>query len=417
MKLLWLCNSVPAAVQSHIYGKPVGSVNWVDHVLSGLRQQGCEVRVLCRGREAMGIVDETCSYRCFGEDPAHIYQSDLEKLFRVELRTFKPDVIHSWGTEYAHTHAMVNAAEMEGMLQKMAVSIQGLCYVCARHYTEGIPYSAQRSSTFRDFVRRDNILQQQKKFALRGEHEIAVLKKIQHVIGRTDWDRACVSQINPNAAYHFCNETLRETFYQGGWAYENCKKHRIFASSCAYPIKGFHRLLEAFAIVLEKYPDATLAVPGRDFRKVDTLKKRLRENGYDRYLRSLVRRYRLEDKVEILGGLSAEQMKQQYLQANVFVLPSSIENSPNSLGEAMLLGVPCVASDVGGVSTMMRHGQEGFIYQATAPYMLAYYMDRVFSMEEQVQTLAQAAAAHACITHDPQKNLTDLLGIYEILAK
>lgn len=417
MKLLWLCNSVPAVVQSHISGKPIGAVNWVDHVLSGLRQHGCEIRILCRGREATGRLDETCSYRCFGEDPAHIYQPDLEKLFRVELRSYKPDVIHSWGTEYAHTHAMVNAAEKEQMLPKIVASIQGLCSVCARHYTEGIPYSVQKRSTFRDFVRRDNILQQQQKFALRGEQEIAALKKLRHVIGRTDWDKACVMQINPELTYHFCNETLREEFYQGEWQYENCKKHRIFASSCAYPIKGFHNLLEAFSIVLEKYPDAILAVPGKDFRKVDTLRKRLRENSYNRYLRSLVHKFNLEDKIEILGGLSAEQMKQQYLQANVFALPSSIENSPNSLGEAMLLGVPCVASDVGGVSTMMRHGQEGFVYQATAPYMLAYYMDRVFSMEDRAQTPGRAAAEHACATHDPQKNLTDLLGIYEILAK
>ena len=150
---------------------------------------------------------------------------------------------------------------------------------------------------------------------------------------------------------------------------------------------------------------------------MDSLKKRLRENSYDRYLRSLVQRYHLEDKVEILGGLSAEQMKAQYLLANAFVLPSTIENSPNSLGEAMLLGVPCVASDVGGVSTMMTHGREGFIYQSTAPYMLAHYLDRIFSMEDAAAVLGQAAAVHARQTHDPRKNMEDLLGIYEALAK
>ena len=58
----------------------------------------------------------------------------------------------------------------------------------------------------------------------------------------------------------------------------------------------------------------------------------------------------MEDKIEFLGRLSAEGMKQAYLDANVFVMPSTIENSPNSLGEAMLLGVPCVAADVGGVA-------------------------------------------------------------------
>ena len=59
-----------------------------------------------------------------------------------------------------------------------------------------------------------------------------------------------------------------------------------------------------------------------------------------------------EDQFEFEGFLSAEKMKRLLLESNVFVCPSSIENSPNSLGEAMLLGVPCVASDVGGIADM-----------------------------------------------------------------
>ena len=109
-------------------------------------------------------------------------------------------------------------------------------------------------------------------------------------------------------------------------------------------------------------------------------------------------------------------MKENYLSANVFVLPSTIENSPNSLGEAMLLGVPCVASDVGGVKNLMTHDREGFIYQSTAPYMLAHYICRVFRMENQAQTLGAAAQTHARKTHDPDANLQALLEIYQNIA-
>ena len=66
MKLLWLCNSLPGVVRSHITGQSVGGTNWVDHVLSDLRQQGFQLRILCRGAEATGVIDDTCSYRCFG---------------------------------------------------------------------------------------------------------------------------------------------------------------------------------------------------------------------------------------------------------------------------------------------------------------------------------------------------------------
>ena len=42
----------------------------------------------------------------------------------------------------------------------------------------------------------------------------------------------------------------------------------------------------------------------------------------------------------------------------MFLLPSSCENSPNSLGEAMLLGMPCVASNAGGIPDMLAAGRE-----------------------------------------------------------
>ena len=86
------------------------------------------------------------------------------------------------------------------------------------------------------------------------------------------------------------------------------------------------------------------------------------------------------DAVTFLGSLSGKQMKENYLKANVFVLPSTIENSPNSLGEAMLLGLPCAAADVGGVTDMLESGSEGIVFQGTAPYMLSDAIEKIFSM-------------------------------------
>ena len=79
----------------------------------------------------------------------------------------------------------------------------------------------------------------------------------------------------------------------------------------------------------------------------------------------------------------------------------------------MLLGVPCVAADVGGVTTMMIHEKEGFVYQSTAPYMLAYYICKIFAMEDAVASMGLTAKEHAVHTHDPEKNLQDLLAIYQ----
>ena len=412
MKLLWLCNNAPGVVRAHISGKEMSGVNWVDHVLSGLRSRGFTVRVLYRGTGEPGTIDETCSYAAISETPAHIYVPELEAKFREEIRSFQPDVIHSWGVEYHHALAMVNAAEAEGKLPHMVASIQGLCRFLAEHYTDGLPEKVCRSATFRDFLRKDNILQQQEKFVLRGQLETKAIEKLQHVIGRTDWDQTKALSIHPGITYHFCNETLRENFYEGHWDYSRCKRHSVFASSCSYPIKGFHYLLEAFTQVVKEYPDATLSVTGRSFFASD-VKGKLRQGSYEKYLAKLAKKYHLEERLHFLGDLSAPEMKQAFLDANVFALTSTMENSPNSLGEAMVLGVPSVAADVGGVRNLMCHESEGFVYAPGHVQQLAEDIMALFALEDRAAALGENARTHAQKTHDPEKNLQDLIRIYQ----
>lgn len=256
MKLLWLCNNQPGVIRSHIEGREVGAVNWMDHVLDDLRREGVRIRVLCPGDGQSGQLDEGCSYATFpAARKPHEYNPEQEPFFREQIRSFAPEVIHIWGVEYSHALAMANAAQELGMLSHTAASIQGLCGVCARHYCEGLPDRIVRRYTLRDFLRQDNIRQQRNKFALRGENERKAIGKLEHVIGRTLWDRACAENMNPNIHYHFCNETLREPFYEGQWCYDGCKKHQIFASSKLYSVKGFHYLLEALTQLKKTYPD------------------------------------------------------------------------------------------------------------------------------------------------------------------
>lgn len=415
MKLLWLCNMMPGILIEQVTGKK-GSGLWVDHVLSGLRTKDFQLHILFPGSESRGEVDAKLSFASFPVGAPQIYRPALADRFCEELEVFQPDLIHIWGTEYGHTLAMVNAAEKAGMLPKVVISIQGLCSYISRHYREGVPESICRSYTFRDLLKRENILRQQKIFALRGDLEIRALKKVSHIIGRTAWDRACTYAINPRARYHFCNETLREEFFEGKWSREDRVPHRIFASSCSYPVKGFHYLLEAAGQLKHAYPDLKIAVTGRSFLDLSG-KELLRRSGYQKYLADLARKYGLERNIEFTGKLGPEEMKREYLRSSVFVLPSTVENSPNSLGEAMLLGVPCVAADVGGVSSMLVHGDEGCIYQSAAPYMLAHYIRKTWEEEEKAEKMGAAARVHAQNTHDPHKNLEDLIKIYETIVQ
>ena len=412
MRIMWLCNMIPGPVQQDLTGKP-GSGLWVDHVLSDLLQNpGYSLRVLCRGpEEAQGSLGQL-SYRVFREPVMHRYPKELEEVFRQELSAFQPQVIHIWGTEYGHTLAMVKSCRDLGLLEHTVISIQGLCGIYARHYAEGLPESLLYRFSPRDLLRLDNISFQRKRYIRRGSMEAQALALSRHVIGRTPWDRACARLLAPGACYHFCNETLRQDFYSDTWTYEGCVPHSIFLSSAAIPIKGFHYLLEALPVILRQYPDTTVCVPGPDIFHT-TGKARLLEQTYHRYLRKYAETQNLLDKVCFLGHLSPQAMKENYLSCNVFALPSTVENSPNSLGEAMLLGVPCVAADVGGVATMLRDNTEGLLYQSTAPYMLAQKILDVFALQDRAEALGRAAQAHAQRTHNAAENLAALLSIYK----
>ena len=81
----------------------------------------------------------------------------------------------------------------------------------------------------------------------------------------------------------------------------------------------------------------------------------------------------------------------------------------------MLLGVPCVAAYTGGTPSMIS-SNEGYLYQADAPYMLANGICRIFESKKVAQQYPENARIRARITHDTEINLRSLLQIYQTVA-
>mgnify|MGYP005750379417 CR=1 FL=1 len=334
----------------------------------------------------------------------------IQKLLAI-LEKEKPDVIHIWGTENQHSLAMVQAAQACGMSDNLIISIQGLVSLCSKHYFAYLPEKIINGYTLKDMIQ-GNLRKRAKIFLEKGKLEIQAIKHAKHVIGRTDWDKAAVWTINSEATYHFNNETLRDEFYSGMWKYEDCEKYSIFCSQAYFPIKGLHLMLEALPTIKEYYPDVKLYIGGKNYYSLSPLKR----NSYEKYILGIIKNKHLADNVVFTGFLSPKEMKMRYLKCNVFVSPSSIENSPNSVGEAMLLGVPVISSNVGGVHNMLEHGKEGYLYPADEPYMLAYYVNEVFEAKHDVEKISYAGRGHAQRTHDQKQNLEKLLEIYSEVA-
>ena len=408
MKILWITNVALPDVSKDLDTQPSPFGGWLTGYLNEILKKDIHlVSVFPYGKNVQGNF-ENITYYGF---KAKSEKKELLEYFVNIIDKEKPDVIHIFGTEFLHSNLMVKASKKLSMLQNTVVSIQGLVSLCAKHYFAFLPRRVINGFTLKEILKRNNIKNSALKFKKQGVSEVETLKEVKNVIGRTDWDEAAVKQINPNINYHFCNESLRDGFYNKEWSLDNCEKHSVFVSQSSYPLKGFHLMLEGFKEIVKKYPDAKLYTTGKNPLTLKG-KDKLKQSFYSKYLGKLIKKYKLESNVEFLGFLSEEKMVERMLKSHVFVSPSSIENSPNSVGEAMILGVPTVSSDVGGVKNMLTHEQEGFIYPADEPYMLEYYVSKIFEDSDLAYKFSKNAKEHAEHTHNRSLNGKTLMEIY-----
>ena len=177
----------------------------------------------------------------------------------------------------------------------------------------------------------------------------------------------------------------------------------------------FDTLAQSEAAVLAQYPGAVLRVAGWPPLDKGPLLRPVIDwmFPYQTWCKQLIRRLGLADHVQYTGPLDAAAMRQAYLDADLFLLPSYSENSPNSLGEAMLLGLPCVASAAGGIPDMLQSGVQGMLYGAAGDdATLSAAILQVLALPDHGTALGTAAQIRARVTHDAAKNTAQMIEIY-----
>ena len=293
------------------------------------------------------------------------------------------------------------------------VGLQGLCISCADNYMADLPENVQNSRTLRDILKKDSIRQQQEKFYQRAENEKKLLLSVGHVTGRTTFDKTISLEINPSLVYHTMNETMRPQFYSGCWEIEKTVPGEIFISQGDYPLKGFHYLLQAMQEILQNCPEAHIKVAGISVLGVNGIKSRIKIPAYGKYLRRLILKNRLEGKVRVLGNLSAEEMKREYLSAQIFVCPSAVENSPNSVAEGQLLGVPVAASRTGGIPDVVKDGVSGLLFEKGNVHELAACVSRILTDKQLAKELSASERETAAKLYNGENNYQKLIEIYQ----
>lgn len=414
MKVLWLINGMTREIGKLMNLSRSGDISWITSTMEEMKKHPeIQLYVLFPQRLSSELCEfsvDNVTYLGFYQGERYPWKTNAQvrDIFRDIVGDISPDIIHIWGTEYAHSLDMIQAINRS---ENVVVHIQGLVSVLAKFYMASLPYFVQHRYTFRDLMRRSNLRREQINFEKRGKSETYLLKNVRYVMGRTFWDKAHSLEINPDLQYFYCNESVRPEFFEHEWMWDGAEKYSIFVTQAGNPIKGFHHLLEALTILVREFPQVKVRVAGGN--PVYEGIKSIRENSYGRHIRKYIEKHDLKQHIEFIGYQDIDGMIKEYMNANVFVLSSAAENSPNSLAEAMVLGVPCVASDVGGVSSMLQHKEDGLLYQHDDPSILAYYVAELFRNADLSRKLSASAKASALERYSAYKNVERLLEIYK----
>ena len=410
MRILWAVN-IPLPAASSALGLPRTPFGgWLSTMTQRLgRTDGVHLAVAMRAPVAELRSAEVEGIRYFalpgvGKGGLDARDRDCREI----LDAFEPDLLHAEGSEMAYTRRMLAAWAGPRLL-----SLQGVINGYEPFELGRLPLARMFGSLRLRQMLPALALPLKKHFSfaprLRGERETIAMAD--HIMGRTPWDRAQAWAINPSATYHHCSRTLRDAFHGQRWRLADADRHSIFVGNAASPRKGVHVLLESLLLLRREFPRARIVVAGEK----PAIAGLRGFAGYPAYLADRIAELGLEDSVEFTGLLDAECMVEAMTRCHVFAMTSLIENSPNTLGEAMMLGMPCVSAYAGGTPGMARDEQEALFFRAGDPSTLAYQVKRLFESDELCQVLGSAAHDRARQTHDPNGNLQDLLAAYRAI--
>lgn len=418
MKVLWTVNLIPAAVSVKLGKTSEVLGGWVESMAAKLSENNdIELGIVCKCEENLNfceVIDGITYFSLYYTSSTSL--SELESKCNEIVTKFNPDIVNIEGTEFLHARAMQLSAKNHNI--PAVVSLQGILngqysYQCGQLPVDDMMFSKSLTNIFSAWIMH---LRKTMWYKPRMKPEKEIIENADYILGRTTWDRAHSYAINPNAKYYPCSRILRAPFYEEKWSAEKMQRHSIYVGNGYNALKGAHFVVMALPYLIREYPDVKVYIAGyKPFQEND--KRSIFKKGYAAYLKKLIYDLGVQDYIEFTGPLKAPQVAQKLSKVNAYVLCSTIENSPNTLGEAMMVGTPCVSAYVGGVSDMAEDGKEALFYRNDDPKLLAWNIKRIFDNDELALSLSEAGKKKARITHDPERNAQLLMDAYtDILA-
>ncbi len=175
---------------------------------------------------------------------------------------------------------------------------------------------------------------------------------------------------------------------------DQCERLVLFVGRIEQ-IKGIDVLLESLGLLFARRPDLRheicLVVVGGALDSEDDAP----ETEKVLELRRLVHEHRMEDNVDFVGSLDQARLALWYAAADVCAVPSLTESFGLVALESMACGTPVVATRVGGLQTVVQHGESGLLVPAGDHHALAEAIERVLTDHRLRMHLAHGARERA----------------------
>jgi len=313
------------------------------------------------------------------------------------VEQFQPDVINFFGSETPFPQ-IIPHIDIPNVIW-----FQGNLTVYHQKWHAGItPWQSLRAESIKSLVLGQTDTHDYLLNAKNVVREKRIFASAENFIGRTTWDQRLVSTMAPQAQYHHCDEVMRTPFYKNQWQPKRDREKFVIVSTFRDNLyKGLETAMAASQLLasqIEKdFEWRIIGVPD--------------ESHYVKVCRKAAN-FPGNNNLKIVGLKSASEMIDELLGADLFVHPSHIDNSPNSVCEAMLLGLPVVSTNVGGIPTIIRDNEEGLLVQNGDPYAMAGAILDLYQNPEKAIELAQAARNKALMRNDKKKIISDLLQVY-----
>lgn len=328
-------------------------------------------------------------------------QSTIDYYLKI-VEEFQPDVIQIFGTEapFGQIIPLVK--------QPVVIHIQGNLTVYEYKWFSGITETQIfRHSNLKSIIKAYGLWHLFYHFSNRAERERAIMKSCKYFTGRTNWDRRISRVLSPESTYFHCDELLRNEFYESDrWQIPSGEKVVLVSTVSSMPYKGLETVLRTLQLLnsneSNKFEWHIAGMKGTE-EIVGVIEKATKTKFADQ-------------NIKFRGSLNPTELLATLLQANLYIHPSHIENSPNSVCEAMLIGMPVIATYSGGTPEMVANGVNGFLVQDGDPWSLAGAINELISDPGKMLEFGQKAHERAVIRHNRENVGQTMFQIYKAIT-